>query len=159
MAVKKRCKEVDFKKIDNLIKFLYSSTPSRCFWKTLHHRQEFYTTAGCAKYQIISMVPFFFLEKLDERAIFTKETRCQLVRVSESWQMDSLNLAACFEKVACRRTSSVTKKENTLIPFWTIWQVVMGRMTFNKTAILRKNYLKTLWKKYLKHLGRNTLNT
>jgi len=31
--------------------------------------------------------------------------------------MDSLNLAACFEKVAWRRRSSITKKENTLIPF------------------------------------------
>ena len=98
-----------------------------------------------------------------------KKTECQLVKVSESWQMDSLNLAACFEKVAWRRRSSITKKEKHLDPIFELWQVVMGRMTFNKTAILRKKYLKTLRKEYLKncvktlrknylkHLGKMTL--
>ena len=79
------------------------------------------------------MVPFF-LEKLDERAIFTKKDKmptCQGFRKLAN----GLTEFGCMFRKGCLEKKIINyKKRKHFDPISELWQVVMGRMTFNKTA-------------------------
>ena len=97
----------------------------------------------------------FFLEKLDERAIFTKEDKMSTCQGFRKLANGFTEFGCMFWKGCLEKKIINNKKRKHFDPIFELWQVVMGRMTFNKTAVLRKNYLKTLRKEYLKTLRKN----
>ena len=95
-------------------------------------------TQPLAAQNIKSMVPFF-LEKLDERAIFTKEDKMPTCQGFRKLANGFTEFGCMFRKGCLEKKIINYKKRKHFDPICELWQVVMGRMTFNKTAILRMN--------------------
>ena len=130
----------------------------------VHHSKSFTQPPVVPNFNSVHWL--FFLEKLDERSIFTKEDRMSTCQGFRKLANGFTEFGCMFWKGCLEKKIINYKKRKHFDHIFELWQVVMGRMTLNKTAILRENYLKTLYlknclktlrKNYLKHLGKMTL--